>query len=114
VRAHHPVEGALRGELVGRSLERRAGHRRDLPGDLFAEPGRGVQPGPDGGPAHGHLQQAPGGVLDLGDRVVEGADVAGPLLADGQGSGVLQVRPADLDHVRPLSRLPLYRVAEPA
>ena len=113
VRAHHPVQRALRGELVGRGLERGPRHRRDLRRHLLAEAYRGVQPSTDRGAAHGQLQQAVGGVLGFGDRVIERADVAGPLLADCQRYRVLQVGPADLDHVGPLSRVAPDRITEP-
>jgi len=76
-------------------------------------PVRGVEPGADGGAAHGHLQQVTGGVLDLGDGVIKGADVAGPFLADGQRGSVLQMRAADLDDLSPRPRLALDGVAEP-
>ncbi len=113
MRADHPVQGALRGELVGRGLERRARHRRDLRRHLVPEPGRGVEPGTDGGSSHGQPEQATGGVLDLGDRIVEGTGVARPLLAHGQRGGVLEVRSPDLDYLSPLPRLALDGVAEP-
>ena len=80
VRADHPVQRALRGELVRRGHVRRAGHLRDLRRDLVPEPRRCVQPGADRGAAHGQHQQPGGGVLHLGDRVVQRARVAGPCL----------------------------------
>ena len=78
------------------------------------KPGRGVQPGADRGAAHGQLQQPGGGVLDLGDRVLQCPGVSGPFLPDGQRHRVLQVRPADLDHLRPLAGVAVHGVPQPA
>ncbi|HEY6478659.1 MAG TPA: hypothetical protein VIZ00_01435 [Streptosporangiaceae bacterium] len=113
VRADHAVQGALSGELVGGGLEAGARHLGNVAGHLLAEAGRGIEPGADRGAAHGHPQQPAGVVLDLGDRVVEGAGVARPLLRDGQRGGVLQMGAADLDDIGPLGRPAPDGIAQP-
>jgi hypothetical protein len=113
VRSYHAVEGGLGGEFVGGAFEAGAGHRRDPRRHLLAKARRGVEPGAHGRPAHRQLQQAAGGVLQLGDGIIKRADVARPLLADGQRSSVLQMRPADLDDLGPPSRVPLQGIPEP-
>lgn len=101
-------------ELVGGGLELGAGHLGDLLGDALSEALEGVDAGTDGGTTLGELAQVGQGGLDSLDALAELGDVSGELLAEGQGSSILQVGAANLDNLLgvELVNLLLERIAE--
>lgn len=114
-RARGLDHGVVRGqhlELVGGRLELGAGHLGDLGGDGLVKALEGVQAGADGGTALGEEAEVGQAVLDTLDVAVELGDVAGELLAQSQGSGVLQMGTADLDDLLELVDLLLESVAQ--
>ena len=101
----HRLGAGQRGELVGRGDEGLAGELGEFGGEPLGEPGRGVQAGADRRAAGGQLVQARQRRLQAVGRGVDLGRVAGPLLADGERDGVLQVGAAGLGDVGPLPRL---------
>jgi hypothetical protein len=84
-------------ELVRCSDELGAGHLGDLLGDALSEALEAVETSTHGGTTLGQHTQAGKGRLDTLNTVLELGNVAGELLAKGQGSSILQVSAADLD-----------------
>ena len=70
-------------------------------GDAAREIGGALSAGADGGSALREFHQLRQRRLDPADAVLDLLRIAGELLAEGQGGGVLRVRAADLDDVRP-------------
>lgn len=108
-------DGVVGGEglkLVGRGDELGAGHLGDLLGNALGEALEAVEAGADGGTTLGQHAQAGKGRLDTLNAVLKLGNVAGELLAKGQGSGVLQVGAADLDDLLELLALGLEGVLE--
>lgn len=86
-------------ELVGGSLELGAGHLGDLFGNSLSEALEGVDASTDSGTTLGEEAQVGQGALDTLDAKVELSNIAGELLSEGKGSGVLQVGAANLDNL---------------
>lgn len=99
-------------ELIGGGLELGAGHLGDLGGNSLIEALEGVQTGTDGGTTLSEETQVRDAGLDPLDVTVELSDVAGELLTQSEGSGILQVSTANLDDVVELLDLLLQSVAE--
>ena len=78
----------------------------------LTEPLGRVQPRADRGAADRELVEMGERLLDPLEVVVELRDVARELLSERERDGVLQVRPADLDDVRPRGGLRVEGVAE--
>ena len=83
-------------ELVRRFAEGDAGRLRQGGGDAARKVGMRVDAGSQGSAADGQLFQARGAAHDQLPRLFHLPGVAGELLAEGHGHGVLQVGPADL------------------
>ena len=105
VREHHRIVRCQRLELVGCGGEWQAGDLRDARGDLFREALRRGETGADSRAALGELHQHRQGHLQALDAVLDLLGIAGKLLAERHGRGVLGVRAADLDDVGPRLRL---------
>ena len=103
----HGVEAALGGELVGRGHERLAGQLGDLGRTSAPKPGGAFRPVPTAVPPMASSYSPPRVDCEPVERLLELGGVAGPLLADGERHGVLEVGAADLDHVVPLLGLGL-------
>jgi len=84
-----------------------ARHRCNLSRHRITEAGRGVQPVPTAVPPMASFSRPRVVCLNFGNRVIQGSDVAGPLLPHGQWSGVFQMCTPGLDDIGPLSRLTL-------
>ena len=114
VGVHERIVARQRFELIGRGHEGVAAQLRELAGHPHRELGVGIEAGPHRGSAQGQLGEVGQGGLDVLDAVVELGDVARELLAQGQGGGVLQMRPADLHDVGEGLGLHVQRVSEVA
>lgn len=108
------VVGGERLELVGRRPELGARHLADLLRDGLGEALEGVDARAHGGAALRQEPEVGERALHPPDAEVQLRDVAGELLGQGQGRGVLEMRPADLDDLLGLELvdLPLQGVAE--
>jgi hypothetical protein len=106
------VVGGQSLKLVGCSDEVVAGHFADLGSDILGEALEGVDAGADGGAALGEHLEAGQRRLDALNAKVELGNVARELLAQSQGSGVLQMGATDLDELLPLVTLLLEGVAQ--
>ncbi len=105
----------LRGErleLVGRGNEGQPGRLRNFRGHGLAEALGRVEPGADRGAALRQLVEPGQRRLDPLDPERDLPRIARELVAQGQRGGVLRVRAADLDDVRPAFRLGLQHVAQ--
>lgn len=94
--------GVVGGEglkLVGGGVELGARHLGHLLGNGLGEALKGVDAGADGGAALGEQAEVAKRSLDALDAKVELGDVAGKLLGEGEGSGVLQMGAANLDNL---------------
>jgi hypothetical protein len=91
------VVGGKSLELVGCGNELGAGHLGDFLSNALSEALEAVETSADGGTTLGQHAQARKGRLDTLNAVLKLSNVAGELLAKGQGSGILQVGAADLD-----------------
>lgn len=99
-------------ELVGGGDELVAGHLGDLGGNVLGETLEGVDASADGGSSLSKHPEAGQGRLDALNAVVELCDVAGELLTESQGCGILQVGAANLDELLPLLALLLESVTQ--
>jgi hypothetical protein len=99
-------------ELVGCGDELGAGHLGDLLGNALGEALEAVQAGTDGGSTLGQHAQTGKGRLDALNAVLELGNVARELLAEGQGSSVLQVSATNLDDLLECLALGLDGVLE--
>src|SRR5215475_1965845 len=78
---------------------------REPCGDLLAEPVRSIQPRADGRAAGRELVETHERLLEPRDGVTDLRRPARPLLSDGERHCILEMGPADLDHVDPCDRL---------
>ena len=99
-------------KLVGGGLELGAGHLADLGSNGLVEALEGVQTGTDGGTTLSEEAQVGEAGLNALDVAIQLGDVAGELLAQSEGSGILQVGTANLDQVLELLDLLLQSVAQ--
>ena len=74
-----------------------AGELADLGSDVLGEALEGVETSADGGTTLSEVAQTGESGLDTQNTVLELSNVARELLAEGQGSGILQVGTANLD-----------------
>jgi hypothetical protein len=91
------VVGSKSLELVGSSDELVTGELSDLGSNVLGEALEGVETGADSGTTLSEVAQTGESGLDTQNTVLELSNVARELLAEGQGSGILQVGAADLD-----------------
>lgn len=101
-------------ELVGGSDELVAGKLADLSSNVLSEALEGVEAGTDGSTTLSEVAQTGKSRLNTEDTVLELSNVTRELLAEGQGSGILQVGTANLDDLVESLLLLVHGVLEAA
>ena len=96
-RLHHGVLSGQGLEEIGRLHQGEARLLRELGDDGFREPRLGVEARPHRRAAQCQLAERMLAALDAPDAISYLLGIAGKLLAQPDGHGILQVRPADLD-----------------
>jgi hypothetical protein len=109
---HNRVVGSEDLKLVGGGLELGAGHLGDLGRDGLIEALEGVQASADSSATLGQVAEVRHCVLDALNVAVELGDIAGELLAERQGSRILEMGAADLDELVEFLHLDLESVAQ--
>lgn len=91
------IVGSKSLELVGCRLELGSSHLRNLLSNALSEAFEGVDTGTNSSATLGQLAQLRQAGLDSLDAEIKLSYISRELLRQGQGSGILQMRPANLD-----------------